>query len=70
MQNNESSIWKTGRWPTLLSVFLCFGFSLMVWSVLGPLSERHPLLFYKIGFFLLLAVALGLAGLIFKLLNR
>lgn len=35
-----------------------------------PLLERNPLLFYKIGFFLLLAVALGLAGVILKLLNR
>lgn len=35
-----------------------------------PLIERNPLLFFKIGFFLLLAVTLGLLGVIFKLLNR
>lgn len=34
-----------------------------------PLIERNPLLFFKIGFFLLLAAALGLLGVIFHLLH-
>jgi serine/threonine protein phosphatase PrpC len=34
-----------------------------------PLLERNPLLFFKVGFFLLLAVSLGLLGVIFHLLH-
>ena len=34
-----------------------------------PLIERNPLLFFKIGFFLMLAVALGLLGVIYHLLH-
>lgn len=40
MQKNESSIWKTGHWPTLVSTFIYFDFSFMVWTVLGPLSAH------------------------------
>ena len=40
VRNEESSIWKTGHWPTLLSAFLYFDFSFMVWTVLGPLSAH------------------------------
>lgn len=35
-----TSIWKTGHWPTLVSAFLYFDFSFMVWTVLGPLSAH------------------------------
>jgi serine/threonine protein kinase len=35
-----------------------------------PLLERNPLLFFKIGFFLLLAVTLGLLAVIAQLLQR
>src|SRR5579862_4373744 len=37
---NETSIWKTGHWPTLLSAFLYFDVSFMVWTVLGPLGAQ------------------------------
>ncbi len=37
---NETSFWKTGHWPTLVSAFLYFDFSFMVWTVLGPLSNH------------------------------
>jgi MFS transporter, NNP family, nitrate/nitrite transporter len=40
MQKNESSVWKTGHWPTLVSTFIYFDFSFMVWTVLGPLSAH------------------------------
>lgn len=40
MQKNESSLWKTGHWPTLLTAFIYFDFSFMVWTVLGPLSAH------------------------------
>ncbi len=38
--NHKSTIWNTGHWPTLLSAFLYFDFSFMVWTVLGPLSAH------------------------------
>ncbi len=38
--NNKSSLWNTGHWPTLVSAFLYFDFSFMVWTVLGPLSAH------------------------------
>jgi MFS transporter, NNP family, nitrate/nitrite transporter len=37
---NQSSIWKAGHWPTLLTAFIYFDFSFMVWTVLGPLSAH------------------------------
>src|SRR5579859_5638107 len=37
---NETSFWKAGHWPTLVSAFLYFDFSFMVWTVLGPLSNH------------------------------
>lgn len=38
--NNKSSLWNTGHWPTLVTTFLYFDFSFMVWTVLGPLSAH------------------------------
>lgn len=44
MQNenprNNESIWNSGHWPTLVSAFVYFDFSFMVWTVLGPLSAH------------------------------
>ena len=44
MENGNSrskdSLWKSGHWPTLVSAFLYFDFSFMVWTVLGPLGLR------------------------------
>ena len=37
---NETSVWKCGHWPTLVSAFLYFDFSFMVWTLLGPLSAH------------------------------
>ena len=37
---NETSIWKCGHWPTLVTAFLYFDFSFMVWTLLGPLSAH------------------------------
>lgn len=37
---SETSIWKCGHWPTLVSAFLYFDFSFMVWTLLGPLSAH------------------------------
>lgn len=34
------SIWKCGHWPTLVTAFLYFDFSFMVWTILGPLSAH------------------------------
>jgi NNP family nitrate/nitrite transporter-like MFS transporter len=34
----ETSIWKCGHWPTLVTAFLYFDFSFMAWTLLGPLS--------------------------------
>src|SRR6187401_2938194 len=31
---------KSGHWPTLLTAFLYFDFSFMVWTVLGPLGAQ------------------------------
>src|SRR5690349_1330911 len=31
---------NTGHWPTLLTVFLYFDFSFMVWTLLGPLGAQ------------------------------
>lgn len=39
-ENSKVSFWKTGHWPTLVSAFLYFDFSFMVWTVLGPLSNH------------------------------
>ncbi len=38
MNTKKESIWNTGHWPTLVTAFLYFDFSFMVWTVLGPLS--------------------------------
>lgn len=38
MKNEKSSLWKSGHWPTLVTAFLYFDFSFMVWTLLGPLS--------------------------------
>jgi MFS transporter, NNP family, nitrate/nitrite transporter len=35
-----SDLKRTGHWPTLLSAFLYFDFSFMVWTVLGPLGAQ------------------------------
>ncbi len=37
---NGETIWNTGHWPTLVTAFLYFDFSFMVWTVLGPLSAH------------------------------
>nr|WP_218280511.1 hypothetical protein [Verrucomicrobium spinosum] len=31
---------NSGHWPTLLTTFLYFDFSFMVWTVLGPLGAQ------------------------------
>jgi MFS transporter, NNP family, nitrate/nitrite transporter len=36
----SSSFWKTGHWPTLVSSFLYFDFSFMVWTLLGVLANQ------------------------------
>ena len=33
-----SDLTRSGHWPTLLTAFLYFDFSFMVWTVLGPLE--------------------------------
>jgi NNP family nitrate/nitrite transporter-like MFS transporter len=35
-----SDLKRSGHWPTLLSAFLYFDFSFMVWTVLGPLGVQ------------------------------
>ena len=35
-----SDLKNSGHWPTLLTAFLYFDFSFMVWTVLGPLSAH------------------------------
>jgi NNP family nitrate/nitrite transporter-like MFS transporter len=35
-----SDLTKSGHWPTLLSAFIYFDFSFMVWTVLGPLAVQ------------------------------
>jgi nitrate/nitrite transporter NarK len=35
---NIADLKKSGHWPTLLTAFLYFDFSFMVWTVLGPLG--------------------------------
>jgi NNP family nitrate/nitrite transporter-like MFS transporter len=43
METNPSaktSFWKTGHWPTLVSSFLYFDFSFMVWTLLGVLANQ------------------------------
>src|SRR5256885_16851518 len=35
-----SAIKNSGHWPTLLTAFLYFDFSFMVWTVLGPLGAQ------------------------------
>ena len=37
---NLSDLKKSGHWPTLLTAFLYFDFSFMVWTVLGPLGAQ------------------------------
>lgn len=37
---NGETIWNTGHWPTLVTAFIYFDFSFMVWTVLGPLSAH------------------------------
>jgi MFS transporter, NNP family, nitrate/nitrite transporter len=37
---NLMSLKRTGHWPTLLTAFLYFDFSFMVWTVLGPLGVQ------------------------------
>ena len=36
----KSSFWKAGHTPTLLSAFLYFDLSFMVWVLLGPLAVQ------------------------------
>src|ERR1700749_1715562 len=35
-----SDLKNSGHWPTLLTSFLYFDFSFMVWTVLGPLGAQ------------------------------
>jgi NNP family nitrate/nitrite transporter-like MFS transporter len=35
-----SDLKNAGHWPTLLTAFLYFNFSFMVWTVLGPLGAQ------------------------------
>src|SRR6266853_1995011 len=35
-----SALKNSGHWPTLLTAFLYFDFSFMVWTVLGPLGAQ------------------------------
>src|ERR1700675_3363069 len=35
-----SELKSSGHWPTLLTSFLYFDFSFMVWTVLGPLGAQ------------------------------
>src|SRR5688500_11778512 len=37
---NLSALRSAGHWPTLLTAFLYFDFSFMVWTVLGPLGAQ------------------------------
>ena len=37
---NFTALRKSGHWPTLLTAFLYFDFSFMVWTVLGPLGAQ------------------------------
>jgi len=37
---NLVNLKRTGHWPTLLTAFLYFDFSFMVWTVLGPLGVQ------------------------------
>ncbi|MEQ1861282.1 MAG: MFS transporter [Chthoniobacteraceae bacterium] len=37
---NYSALKHSGHWPTLLTAFLYFDFSFMVWTVLGPLGAQ------------------------------
>ena len=37
---NLADLKKSGHWPTLLTAFLYFDFSFMVWTVLGPLGAQ------------------------------
>ncbi|HZM04833.1 MAG TPA: nitrate/nitrite transporter [Candidatus Saccharimonadales bacterium] len=36
----SESFWRIGHWPTLLTAFLYFDFSFMVWTLLGPLGPQ------------------------------
>src|SRR5215472_14447884 len=38
MSTDENSLLRDGHWPTLLSAFLYFDVSFMVWVLLGPLA--------------------------------
>ncbi len=38
MNTDKLSIWRSGHWPTLVTAFLYFDFSFMVWTLFGPLS--------------------------------
>ena len=40
MPLNLTALKKSGHWPTLLTAFLYFDFSFMVWTVLGPLGAQ------------------------------
>src|SRR5215472_19253268 len=35
-----SDLTRSGHWPTLLTTFLYFDFSFMVWTLLGPLGAQ------------------------------
>ncbi|HEY8991387.1 MAG TPA: MFS transporter, partial [Luteolibacter sp.] len=35
-----SDLKSSGHWPTLLTAFLYFDFSFMVWTILGPLGNQ------------------------------
>jgi NNP family nitrate/nitrite transporter-like MFS transporter len=38
--STTNSIWKNGHWPTLVSAFLYFDYSFMVWTLLGVLANQ------------------------------
>src|SRR5438876_1594259 len=39
--NKSDSLWKSGHWPTLVSAFLYFDYSFMVWTLLGVLANQN-----------------------------
>lgn len=39
-QTQTATLRNSGHWPTLVSAFIYFDFSFMVWTVLGPLSAH------------------------------
>src|SRR5882724_3841129 len=39
-KSSTNSLWKNGHWPTLVSAFLYFDYSFMVWTLLGALGAQ------------------------------